>query len=239
MTRQRRFLLGSFLALFLAVIALVAGTFLSGRFVVAPGSGLAGPAIALGYGLISALAALAIGGLLAIFLPPKWLLRLAVPVILIGGALSGVLVWVYFQSRAATEAHLEAAYDRLNKFRVILVHRDAAAAPFRRMEIDWNVRRYQAVLTDGESCGAELTGREAVKMLEALRQVEGLQIKVAKPCAGKTGNVRREIDWFIPEAKPPDSSGSHLISEACAAAHPALNAPFEAALAIFANRDCQ
>jgi hypothetical protein len=60
-------------ALALAVCGCGAGTWAGGRWLVAPGSGLAGPAIALGYGLLAATGTALIAVLLAARLPFGWL----------------------------------------------------------------------------------------------------------------------------------------------------------------------
>lgn len=57
----------------------------------------------------------------------------------------------------------------------------------------------------------------------------------AFPCAGTLGEVERELDWFVPEAQPPNSKGRHAITAACAAEYPALDRPFAVAAEIFRN----
>jgi hypothetical protein len=221
------------------VCGLVAGTFVGGRFFVAPGSGLAGPAIALGYGLLGAGLAGVVGGLLAWLLPPVWFLGAALPVAVAGVIFGIVIVNGYLRSQAEMQAHIEEAYDNLLKFKVTLIHVGADDAPFARMEADWGARRYTAVTSDTEptTCTAELSGEEAVALLQALRGVEGVVLKDAFPCAGSLGAVERELDWFIPEAMPPNSQGKHAITAACAVEYPALDKPFAVAAEIFRNGD--
>jgi hypothetical protein len=239
MTRRSRIVLGVVFVFFMMVCGLVAGAFVGGRFFVPPGSGLAGPAIALGYGLIGAGLAAVVGGVLAYVLPPKWFMGAALPVTVAGVILAIVIVNGYLRAEAETQAHLEEAYGKLNKFKVTLVHLNDGTAPFKRMEADWSIRRYTAVSNDAKArtCAAELSGEEAVALLGALRTVEGLVLKDRFPCAGTLGAVERELDWFIPEARPPDSAGRHAITAACAEQHPALREPFEAAAKIFRDGD--
>lgn len=239
MTRRGRIALGVVFVLGMMVCGLVAGTYVGARFFVAPGSGLAGPAIALGYGVIGAGLAGIVGGLLAWLLPPRWFLGAALPVTVASVIFGIVIVHGYLRSEAEMRAHLEQAYDDLLKFRVTLVHMDADNAPFARMEADWGERRYTATTGDAEpsTCMAELSGAEAVRLLEALRGVESVVLKDQFPCAGSLGAVERELDWFIPGAKPPDSQGKHAITAACAAEHPALDRPFAVAAEILLSGD--
>jgi hypothetical protein len=107
------------------------------------------------------------------------------------------------------------------------------------MDVDWGARRYTATAGDAgpATCTAELSGQEAVALLEALRAVEGIVLQNEFPCAGTPGAAERELDWFIPEARPPDSHGRHAITASCAAEHPALDRPFAVAAEIFGNGD--
>lgn len=239
MTRRGRIALGVVFVLGMMVCGLVAGTYVGARFFVAPGSGLAGPAIALGYGILGAGLAGVVGGLLAWVLPPVWFLGAALPVTVAGVIFGIVIVNGYLRSEAEMQAHLDEAYDNLLKFKVTLVYIAAADAPFARLEADWSERRYTATTSDTEptTCTAELSGEEAVALLEALRGVEGVVMQDEFPCAGSLGAVERELDWFIPEAMPPNSQGKHAVTAACAAEYPALDRPFAVAAEIFRSGD--
>jgi hypothetical protein len=237
MTRRRRIVLGVVFVLCMMICGFVAGVFVGGRFLLPPGSGLAGAAIVLGYGILGAGLAGIIGIALAYVLPPKSFLGAALPVTVAGLVFGIIIVNGYLRSQAEMQAHLEQAYSDLLKFRVTLAYLDAGDAPFGRMEADWGERRYAATAVAGEptTCTAELSGEEAVALLEALRGVEGVVLQDEFPCAGTLGAVERELDWFIPEALPPNSGGKHAITAACASKYPALNRPFEVAAEIFRN----
>jgi hypothetical protein len=239
MTRRTRIVLGVVFVLGMMICGLVAGAFIGGRFLLPPGSGLAGAAIVLGYGILGAGLAGVVGGLLAWLLPPKWFLGAALPVTVAGVVFGIIIVNGYMRSRAEMQAHLEQAYEDLLKFRVTLVYLDAENAPFMRMDADWGARRYTATTNGAEptTCTAELSGEEAVVLLEALRGVEGVVLRDEFPCAGTLGEAERELDWFIPEALPPNSEGKHFITATCAAAYPALVRPFEDAAEIFRRGD--
>lgn len=239
MTRRWRIALGIVFVLCLTLCGLVAGTYVGAVFLTPRNAGLAGFAIAFGYGVLGAVLAAGLGILLAYKLPPKWFLGTALPVLVVAAA----LVIVFVQSRVVAERERRSqqgeAYDRLNKFRVILVYLKADGAPFTRLEADWKTRRYSGLTNEAEprTCAGQLSGEEAVALLTALREVEGLVLKNAQPCAGMPGEVERELDWFIPEAKPPDSEGKHAITAECARQFPALEKPFELAADIFVDGD--
>ena len=239
MTRRRRIILGVVFVFFMLVWGFVAGAYVGGRFFVPRGSGLAGPAIVLGYGVMGAGLAGVIGGLLAYFLPPKWVLGAALPVTIAGVIFTIIFTNIYLDAEAEQQAYLEQAYTKLNKFRLTLVNLKDEDAPFKRMEADWGERRYTAITHDAEprTCTATLSGKEAVALLGALREVEAVVLKDEFPCAGTPGAVERELYWFIPEAMPPNSQGKHAITAACVAQYPALGAPFEAAAKIFRRGD--
>lgn len=61
LSRIRRILLSALLALSLGFIGLAVGTTLGGWLFVPPGSGFAGPVIALGYGVLAALVLISVG----------------------------------------------------------------------------------------------------------------------------------------------------------------------------------
>ncbi len=233
MTRRKRIVLGVIFVVSLMICGLVVGTWVGGRVFVPPGSGLAGPAIALGYGLLGA----GISGLaafvLSIYLSPGRLLGIVLPVGVVGAVLAVLLGNAHLASRSESAAFLEKAYTELNAFRVTLVD---AGAPFQRLEADWNSRRYTAV-ANGKTCSATLSGKEAVALLSALRSVGGVVLKDAYPCAGTPGAAEREIEWYIPEHLPPDTAGKLAITDACASRFPELNEPFDAAARIFRHGD--
>jgi hypothetical protein len=235
MNRGGRIALGLVFVLALMVCGLAAGAWTGGRYFVAPGSGLAGPAIVLGSGVIGAGIAGLLGLGLVFMLPPKWLLGAAVPVVIAGTAIAALIGKAYLDSRAQQDAHLQEAYAKMNKFKVTLVHAAGAAdAPFHTMQADWGARSYTVTTggTNPRTCTARLSGKEAVALLTALRNVEGLVLKYPDLCAAIAGPTLYELDFFIPEHKPPDSQGKLAITAACARQYPALSAPFEQAAKI-------
>ncbi len=90
---RRRALWGLVLAAGLAVVGMASGTALGARFFVPEGSGLAGPAIALGHGFVGALLGLIAAGLLVWKAPPAVLRRAGLAALLLALATIGLVAW--------------------------------------------------------------------------------------------------------------------------------------------------
>lgn len=86
-------------------IGLVAGTAIGAQFFVPADSGLAGPAIALGYGAMGALAAALLAGVLARRLPPRSLRRSAVVALLLAVLAALVVGYRFVTQQAERRAH--------------------------------------------------------------------------------------------------------------------------------------
>jgi hypothetical protein len=202
MTRRRRIILGVLFVFFTTVCGFMAGLYIGGSFFLPPGSGLAGPAIVLGYGVVGAGLAGVVGVALAYFLPPNWFLGALLPIAVAGVVSSIILVKGYLRSQAQLQAHLEQGYENLNRFSVTLVHLTDQNAPFKRMDADWEMRRYTAITNDAKpkTCTAKISGREAVALLGALREVEGVLLQDAFPCAG---TLRRYTRRGCRDRSPP------------------------------------
>jgi hypothetical protein len=196
------------------------------------GSGLAGGAIALGYGVLGAGIGAVIAIVLAKYLSDRWLMGVTLPILPCALVLAGMTAKLILDSSEEQEAHLQRAYEKMNLFQVSLVQTDTAPQQvFERIDFDWKQRQY-LLTTAEERCTVPLTGEQAVKMLGALRNVGGVMIKDAFPCAGTLGTVQYELEWNIQEAGPPHTSGKLAITAACLEQYPQLLAPFEAAVEI-------
>jgi hypothetical protein len=90
------------------LIGLFCGT-AAGSLFVPPGSGLAGPAVALGYGAVGAVAALTLGVVLAIQLAPRALLRALLVAVLLVIAL---VVWIGYRVSVVSAETPAAARQR-------------------------------------------------------------------------------------------------------------------------------
>ena len=228
MRARTRLLLGVVLALGLAATGFAAGTTVSAWCCVPRGSGLAGPAIVFGYGLLGAAGAALAGALAAYWLPAVWLRRLALLFGLLGTAVLALIGKTWLDSRARTAAYMEQAYANMNAFTLRLDYLDPADdPPWRSAAVDWAQRRY-VVERGGERCVVRLDGPAGSALLRALRAAEGVLYREQFPCAGSLGSVTRRLEWRIAEHDGRDSSGSVALTTACSQAHPALAAPFAA-----------
>lgn len=199
-----------------------AGTWVGARFLVPPGSGLAGSAIAVGYGLAGALAGGAAAALLAYRLPLRWVRWLTVPSAAIGFLVLLAAARIYLRSKAEQQAQLEEAYAKLPPFRLELTRASALApASFSKLAFDSEAAAFHATATAGTACSGPLSGADNVAVLTALRNVEGLLLKEPRPCADG-GEVAYRIAFRIEEARPPDSQGELAATSACLTAHAAL-----------------
>lgn len=98
--RQRRALWATLAVLCSFWIGLVAGTLAGALFFVPADSGLAGPAIALGYGIGGALAGAVLGGIVARRLPPRRLRRAAVAIIVVAALAALVVGYLFVRQQA-------------------------------------------------------------------------------------------------------------------------------------------
>ena len=235
-----RILLGALFILSSLPIGVVVGGYIGSRYFVPGGAGLANPVVALYYGAFGAVIAGVIALVLTIYLSRGWLLGISLPVIAIGLICALVFWTIYLKSKSKTEAHLEDAYEKLNRFEITLTYDDSVAdPPFREMNIDWSKRGYTAVEggAEGRSCMASLSGKEAVALLTTLRNADAVLIKNPDPCAGLSGPTERTIKWLIHEVKPPNTEGTVALTAACAKQHPELLEPFNVAEKIFKDGD--
>ncbi len=115
-TAPRRALWSVLLVLCSLWLGLVAGMAIGGRLFVPEGSGLAGPAIALGYGAMGALAGAVLSGLLAWKLPVRSL-RLAAWIALLLSALAVLFIGyrVVEQQQASLTFYLDSASHKMQE----------------------------------------------------------------------------------------------------------------------------
>ncbi|HBO14662.1 MAG TPA: hypothetical protein DD491_17905 [Halieaceae bacterium] len=238
MTRPRRFLFGTVLSLGLAGCGFALAGYIAGRCCVPPGSGLAGPAIVVGWAALGALAALVGGIVLAAWLPPTGLRIAAVVAGLAGLLVYGSLGYALLVSRAETRAQLEAAYARLPAFRVALTAGPDATAAFERFSADWSRRRFAAAKAGG-ACEGTLSGEQAVALLTALRAAEGVLLGTPEACAGLGGPVHHVLRASIPSPTPPDTEIDRALSGSCLSAYPDLAEPFAAAERLLRETLCE
>ena len=237
MKRLSKILAGLLFVLSVAVIGFVLGAYIGGSCCVPAGSGLAGGAIVLGYGVIGAIIAALAAVVVARYLPAEKLVAITLVTAVVGGVLGGVILKIYLDSRAETEAFMQDAYANMLKFRVELVpHEENPARPFEKISFDWGAQVFTATV-DGRSCTVPIAGEDGALMLGALRDVEGVVYNDPFPCAGTLGEARQTLDMYIPEATGQPSVAQLALTAACLEDYPALGKPMAVAIDIFKRSD--
>lgn len=237
MDHTKRRILGTLLFLSSVTCCLATGTWLGGKLFVPAGSGLAGPLMALQYGVALAV----VGGIASVLLVRRlslrWLLGLTLPVTAAAMALAFLAGTAYFVSQREQQAHLEQAYRDLPRFTLRLSSAETAARrAFVEISYDSGVDRFTATMADGSACAGAIAGRDKVELLTALRNVEGLLITTPAPCAAPGAESHR-LTFRIYDRKPPESTGDIAITETCLATYEPLRAAIEAADHVYrANR---
>lgn len=100
----RRLLSGALMAIGGALLAFVAGTAFAARFLVPPGAGLAGPAAAVGYGVLGAVGAVLLAVLIAIFAGRRVLFAATLTVMILTLASAGGLAYLAWQTPMQADA---------------------------------------------------------------------------------------------------------------------------------------
>ena len=115
--KQSKVVPGFFFVLFVSFLGLFAGTFIGSVFFVPPGSGLAGPAIALGYGFVGLVVAL-VGG---VVLARRLALAMLRKALLIAGILvflaAAFLTYRFVTNRSGGSPASESAVTAFNETR--------------------------------------------------------------------------------------------------------------------------
>ena len=187
--RPRRLWWGIFLVLGLAFIGLVVGTAIGARFFVPKGSGMAGPAIALGYGVLGGLSALSLAGFLLWKAGFRQLRLWTLGVCGISMVVLGAVIW-----RAVTLEQQRRADHGLDRLLPApqgwsLVSRLPESDPkrsFRELEIDaasWSFE-YTAVGPEAARCEGRLIADEAENLA---RLVSALTVRERPFCSGASG----------------------------------------------------
>ncbi|KAA3620703.1 MAG: hypothetical protein DWQ08_15105 [Proteobacteria bacterium] len=200
---------------------LAAGTAVGGAWFVPAGSGLAGPLIALGYGIVGA--ALAGGAALipALKMRGPGFVYLAAPVIVAGIVIAGGVAWKVSQSNAERDAYLDRQRAALPPFSLEIDYlAEWEDMPFIAFSFDSEAGAFSVKRADGTACkGAiEPTGEEKVTLLAAMRHVEVLLATDANPCGAQETPMAR-LAFRITEHTAPSTSGEIGVTLACMQRH--------------------
>lgn len=235
MGAKARFLTGFLLTLSLALVGFPVGVWLAGLAGAGQGQGLASGAIVVFWGLCGSVAC-AIGGLL---LWRRVTVRTLRRLLLVAGPpgllIAVLLVAGIFRSRSEMQAHLADAYERLPLFRFVLAPGPPVGGrPVTEFTADWEERRV-TYTQGGQLCSVALEGAQAVKLLTALRNAEGVLYRNPAPCPAMAEAPRYRLRFTIREALPPATAGDVALTPACLRDLPALGGPYLAAEALLAR----
>lgn len=210
-------LLGSF-----AWLGLVAGTAVGARWFVPEGSGLAGPAIALWYGVLGAVAGLAVGGSL-VWKAAHSLLRAAAAVA-VGLALlaAGLVVWrfVAAQAERRAKAGMDVPLPPPSGFRIeSRIAESDGMRRYRELTIDgdaWMVT-WIAVGPTAATCTAGLTFKEAGALLRKRAEVRDAHDRFTSLCSVSEDAATHV--YALQESHPGAPSWEVLADDQCLQEH--------------------
>jgi len=216
------------LALALAFLGLAAGTVLAGAWLVPEGSGLAGPAIALAYGLLGAVAALAGGVILGIRASIRTLRAATVATALGAIVVFGLLTWSFLTARAERIAAREQAHEALTPFQrpyemTLRVFAEAGGGldfPFSEIRIEQTETSrsatWETLGADPDRCRAQAPPLAAIDVAAALQQVNGTLRSAFRPCtANEDEPALAQVQWHIPALASDEPSGVMRITAGC------------------------
>ena len=204
-----------------AVCGFAFGAWLGARFFVPAGSGLAGPAIVLGYGLGGALLTACVAASVARQTPYRLLVGLALAFTPVAAILVGLAGRAYVQAQAEGQAALEEAYAQLPKFGFVLLNYGALGrGPLERIAYDAETNDLAVTEIGGRVCHAALSGPQKVDVLTGLRNLEIFLAGSPEPCAGRKPTHR--FTFSIVEAKPPNTEIDLRFDAACLGANAAI-----------------
>lgn len=224
---KSKLLPGLLFTLLLMFFGLAIGTIIGATFFVAPGSGLAGPAIALGYGVIGAVVALGLSIVLARMLPRAHLIKGVYAL----SAVVVVLIAVGVVRNSTRQVEHEASwneedYAHLLAFDLRLVNDTmrVTTRSFNAMTVNARERTFEVVPAGNASmrCTGRMTGPEHERLLEALNGVIVVMEMSPTPCADTYGEVSRVLHWGLDEATGPHASGEVEVTESCLQKHEAF-----------------
>ena len=183
----------------LLIVGLTAGTAVGSRFV-PPGSGLAGPAIALGYGVIGALLAGVLGGLLSWKAPVSVLRGCGIGLGSLVLLLVAFGVWRFAAERSErrTELGLDVALPPGVDFEIrSTLAEDFPTRSYREMMVngkDWSFE-YIAVGPEAAECSGSLKAEEVEALIAALAAVRTRLATGEAVCGGAAEPVIMTVNY--------------------------------------------
>ncbi len=217
-----RLILGVLLGVTLALIGFPLGVALGGIYLVPLGSGLAGPTIALSYGLVAVVITSVLSVVLAMYLPRPTLLAAAY--MSLGGAFVAVLgVGVRWLQLQRHEQQALTASPGDTAFRLEMQVADAVSnRVFRSISIDAGERTVRVVsVADSRRCRSPLASDQYQGLLEVLQPVDRLLSEGADLCPDMTA-VEYTLEWTFQGAKAASPPARLQLSGECLSSRLAL-----------------
>ncbi len=204
-----------------AWIGMCVGTSIGVSFVPA-GSGLAGPAIALGYGVVGAASCLVAALICTRFLDPTKLRRITVITVVFAAATALVAIIRYRQVQPVYYDD-EEAYDRLPRFEVS-VQQTVILDPglSTRTAIDTKRRQWEITLPDGRICSGNLRAAVQESVGEALRKLTSLETADLESCRSSTASGEQILAWSLLDNGAGHTDGSLEVSAKCLQGQPVV-----------------
>ncbi len=200
------------LSVSVAIVGLFAGTMLGGWYLVPAGSGMAGPAIALGYGLAAAAGSAVLAAIGSAYLSARRVRGIALATGAVAVALLGLGVAGYLRSQAALY-DADEAYAGLPSYRLVVervVVRDPVLSP--RVAIDTERRIWEIALPDGRVCRGNLRAAAQARVGEAALALAALARSSGAICDGNEP-VEQRLQLTLPGERPIDIGVSPLCVE--------------------------
>lgn len=205
----------------LAFFGLVAGTWIGGRFFVSEGAGLAGGAIALGYGVIGSGMTAAVGIALGFWLRGRRLRHIALAVFAPSLALFIALVVLAYLGERASQDPAE-AYAPAGRFTATMERLDRSDPYlFTKMAVDAHDRRWTMTgpPPDYQVCTGRVRAQYLVAMRVALDRLAQMSAEDVRACREAPGAAVKKLNWALLDV---DTAGELDIPAACVRDNPVV-----------------
>ena len=196
------------------------GAFISAQYLVPKNSGLAGPFMVLGYGIVGAFSGLGVGLLLRYKLPPSIYGRLRLPMIVVGLACAIFIIHGVLKVQDDSRQQKSDLITALPPFTLKLDYRIAEAnMPLLAFSYDTATESFNAVKNDRSSCAGKIPNdsNARVALIAALRHLETLLINQPALCpTGEPVFFDLAFEILDPVRK---NKGAISVSGSCLKAH--------------------
>lgn len=180
-------------------LGLAAGTYIGGHYLMAKGQGLAGPAIALGYGVGGAVIAGVLALLAAVFLKGSALKLAGVAALVCALALTLFLVTKVAGNRAP-ENEADGDYAGIPPFRVVL-EQTVITDPYLRVKIEVDAARRRWSTTgpgpQHQVCRGTIRAGGLRDVAAALDRLQEITPADQAACQADSGNATQRLVWNL------------------------------------------